>query len=250
MTNPAKVLAFLDVAGNWDTTLAFVMAAALAVSAAGYGAARHLARPWLAERFAIPPPARIDRRLLAGATLFGVGWGPVGLCPGPAVAALSRGVPAVYAFFAAMVAGMLVERLAERAGLEAAPAAVPARERRSESVPGPRLRDAAQSCLHQTGREPAHEFAVATHGLTAVGSSFQFELSSADVPNSMAWVELKPLQLTSPAVANMPPTSFLPVWIQPETPAGGPSPLVSSVSPRFVSYLSRAKWKISKSEAT
>jgi uncharacterized protein len=121
MTNPAKVLAFLDVAGAWDATIALVMAGALAVSAAGYAAALRLPRPWLAERFAIPRPAAIDRRLLAGATLFGVGWGLVGLCPGPTFSALWRGEAAVYLFLAAMVAGMLVERLVE--GALAAPAA-------------------------------------------------------------------------------------------------------------------------------
>lgn len=114
MTNPAKVLAFLDLAGAWDPTLAFVMGGALAVSAVGYAIARRRPRPWLADAFAIPTLQDLDARLLGGAALFGVGWGLVGLCPGPALASLARGSADVIVFVAAMVAGVLAHRLATR----------------------------------------------------------------------------------------------------------------------------------------
>ena len=111
MANPAKVLAFLDVTGRWDPSLAFVMAGAVAVSAAGYRVARRRGRPVLAPRLDIPTRRDLDPRLLVGAALFGVGWGLVGLCPGPALTILSV-VPAPAAtFVAAMVVGMLMFRL-------------------------------------------------------------------------------------------------------------------------------------------
>jgi uncharacterized membrane protein YedE/YeeE len=111
MINPARVLAFLDVAGAWDPTLAFVMAGALVPSALGYVIARRMPRPVVGDAFSIPQSRAVDRRLLAGAALFGVGWGLVGLCPGPAVAALAFGVWQPWVFFAAMAAGMLLYRL-------------------------------------------------------------------------------------------------------------------------------------------
>ncbi|CAX22010.1 conserved membrane protein precursor of unknown function, DUF395, YeeE/YedE [Methylorubrum extorquens DM4] len=111
MANPAKVLAFLDVTGHWDPSLAFVMAGAVAVSAAGYRVARRRGRPVLAPRLDIPNRRDLDPRLLVGAALFGVGWGLVGLCPGPALTILSV-VPAPAAtFVAAMAVGMLMFRL-------------------------------------------------------------------------------------------------------------------------------------------
>ena len=115
MTNPAKVLAFLDVAGSWDATLVFVMAGALAVNAAAYAITRRRARPLLDDAFTLPARCELDAPLLGGAALFGVGWGMVGLCPGPALASLARGEPGAIVFVAAMVAGMLLQRVAERA---------------------------------------------------------------------------------------------------------------------------------------
>jgi uncharacterized membrane protein YedE/YeeE len=112
MVNPARVQAFLDVAGAWDPTLAFVMAAALVPSALAYHLRRAMARPLLAERFAIPENRALDRRLLAGAALFGIGWGLVGFCPGPALAALAFGQWQPLLFVAAMLAGMALHRLA------------------------------------------------------------------------------------------------------------------------------------------
>ncbi len=97
MTNPAKVIGFLDVAGNWDPSLAFVMGAALVVSAVAY----RLRRAAVAT-----PTAPIDARLIGGATIFGLGWGLAGFCPGPAIASLTTGSGDVALFVVSMVAGM------------------------------------------------------------------------------------------------------------------------------------------------
>lgn len=114
MTNPAKVLAFLDVAGHWDPTLLFVMGSALAVSSVGVAIAQRRVRPWLAETFALPTRKDIDAQLVAGAVIFGVGWGLVGICPGPAIADLSRGSLQVAVFVAAMLAGVVAHRVVTR----------------------------------------------------------------------------------------------------------------------------------------
>lgn len=106
MTDPARVVGFLDVAGGaWDMTLALVMLGALAVSVPLFPLVLQQPHPLLAARFALPTKLRIDGPLLAGSALFGVGWGLAGLCPGPAIAALATGSPAVVAFVAAMIAG-------------------------------------------------------------------------------------------------------------------------------------------------
>ena len=88
MVNPAKVLAFLDVAGNWDPTLAFVMLGALAVTTPAFRVVLKRRGPWFANRFALPTKSDLEPRLVLGAALFGIGWGLAGLCPGPAVTAL------------------------------------------------------------------------------------------------------------------------------------------------------------------
>lgn len=111
MINPARVQAFLDVAGDWDPTLAFVMAAALVPSAIAYVIRRRLSRPLLADRFAIPESRVLDRPLLGGAALFGIGWGLAGFCPGPALAGLVLGIWQPWLFVAAMLAGMALHRL-------------------------------------------------------------------------------------------------------------------------------------------
>ncbi len=108
MVNPAKVLAFLDVFGNWDPSLAFVMAAALLVTAVGYRLVWRRERPLLAEQFSVPANRRVDARLAAGAVLFGIGWGLVGLCPGPAIAALAIGGVDALLFVVALSLGMLL----------------------------------------------------------------------------------------------------------------------------------------------
>lgn len=106
MVNPAKVLAFLDVSGHWDPSLAFVMGAALIVTAAGYRLAWKLRQPVFGAAFIVPETREIDRRLAFGAVLFGIGWGLAGLCPGPAIAALSFGGAPAWVFLGAMSAGV------------------------------------------------------------------------------------------------------------------------------------------------
>jgi uncharacterized membrane protein YedE/YeeE len=107
MTQTGKVLGFLDVLGRWDPTLAFVMGGALAVTVAGFALARRRVRPLFAERHDWPGNRRIDGALIGGAALFGVGWGLVGLCPGPALENLATFSPGVAMFVLAMVAGSI-----------------------------------------------------------------------------------------------------------------------------------------------
>ena len=102
MTNPAKVQSFLDVAGHWDPSLAFVMGTALVVTAAAWYLARRQSHSLLGEPLPGPPPATIDLRLVAGAATFGIGWGLSGLCPGPALAALVTGSSSVLVFVGSM----------------------------------------------------------------------------------------------------------------------------------------------------
>lgn len=111
MINPARVLGFLDVAGAWDPTLAFVLAAALVPSSLAYAIVRRMKRPLMADEFCIPQNRIIEKRLLAGAALFGIGWGLVGLCPGPAIAGMVLGKWEIWLFVAAMVAGIWLQRL-------------------------------------------------------------------------------------------------------------------------------------------
>jgi uncharacterized membrane protein YedE/YeeE len=106
MMNPAKVVGFLDAAGDWDPTLAFVMVGALLVAVPAYRFIPKRGRPVLEEEFSLPKRKAIDAPLLGGSALFGAGWGLVGFCPGPAIAALGTGLLPVFAFVAAMLAGM------------------------------------------------------------------------------------------------------------------------------------------------
>ncbi len=108
MIDPAKVLNFLDVAGTWDPSLAFVMAGAIAVTASGYWLVGKRDRPLLDPAFHWPAARDIDARLLVGAAAFGVGWGLVGLCPGPAIASLVIAAAPTFAFIAALVVGVWV----------------------------------------------------------------------------------------------------------------------------------------------
>jgi hypothetical protein len=114
MTQPSKVIGFLDVAGAWDPSLALVMVAALAVYAPAYRLITRRRAPLLAARFLVPTRRDIDLALLVGAVLFGVGWGLVGFCPGPAIVALASGRPTAVTFVIAMVAGMAIHRVAVR----------------------------------------------------------------------------------------------------------------------------------------
>jgi uncharacterized membrane protein YedE/YeeE len=114
MTQPGRVLAFLDVAGAWDPSLAFVMLGGVGVYAALFRVVRRLPHPVLSPAFSLPTRRDVDARLLTGAAVFGVGWGLAGLCPGPAVTALGSGQPAAFLFVVAMLAGMGVQRLVDR----------------------------------------------------------------------------------------------------------------------------------------
>lgn len=105
MVNPAKVLAFLDIFGRWDPSLAFVMGGALAVTFVGYRWVLGRDRPIYADSFRLPAAQDVDARLLSGAAVFGVGWGLVGFCPGPALASLAFGRIESVLFILAMLAG-------------------------------------------------------------------------------------------------------------------------------------------------
>lgn len=110
MVNPARVLGFLDIAGAWDPALVFVMGGAVVVSAIGYALSRRLRAPVFGRSFFIPENRRLDSQLIGGAALFGTGWGLAGFCPGPAIAGLVYGMWQPWAFVAAMLAGMGLQR--------------------------------------------------------------------------------------------------------------------------------------------
>jgi uncharacterized protein len=118
MSNPAKVLNFLDLggigAGNWDPSLAFVMAGAVAVTSIGYRLVLRRAQPLFDEGFHLPTKRELDVRILVGPAIFGIGWGMAGFCPGPALVALGYGSRAAFVFVAAMVAGMWIARFLSR----------------------------------------------------------------------------------------------------------------------------------------
>lgn len=114
MVQPAKVLAFLDAFGAWDPSLAVVMAAALLVSNAGFALAKRLRRPMLSPQSLWPAKTDIDRSLVIGSALFGIGWGMVGLCPGPALENLATLSPRVTVFVVAMALGMVMQGVSAR----------------------------------------------------------------------------------------------------------------------------------------
>lgn len=110
MMNPAKVLNFFDIAGSWDPSLAFVMGGAVTVTFLGYRLVLRRAAPVFARSFTLPEARRIDARLVGGATIFGIGWGIAGFCPGGALPALGTLTPAAVIFVAALIAGMALAR--------------------------------------------------------------------------------------------------------------------------------------------
>ena len=110
MINPAKVLNFFDIAGTWDPSLAFVMAGALAVAVPGYRLVLARPAPVMESRFQLPETRAIDRKLVLGSAVFGLGWGIAGFCPGGALPALGTGARDVYIFLAALVVGLLAAR--------------------------------------------------------------------------------------------------------------------------------------------
>jgi uncharacterized protein len=127
LADPGTVLAFLDLSGAWDPSLLFVMAAAVAVTLAGTRLALKRNKPFLAQRFVLPQRKDIDAPLVAGAAVFGLGWGIAGYCPGPSITALATLETGPFVFVAAMIAGGLLadvlarqRRLLLRAGTAAA----------------------------------------------------------------------------------------------------------------------------------
>lgn len=116
MTDPARVRGFLDLFGDWDPTLAFVMGGAVLVMAFAWMIQRRMQRPAFAEGFALPDRSDITAPLVGGSALFGIGWGIAGLCPGPGFAALAIEPAAAAIFLVAMLAGMGIVRLWEGSG--------------------------------------------------------------------------------------------------------------------------------------
>lgn len=114
MANPAKVLGFLDITGNWDPSLAFVMAGAITVGLVAFTLARRRTVSLLGAEMRLPSARHIDRSLVLGSVLFGIGWGVAGFCPGPALVSLGMGEVKALVFVAAMLVGMGVLELFER----------------------------------------------------------------------------------------------------------------------------------------
>ena len=114
MTDPGKVIGFLDLAGRWDPSLAFVMGGAILVGYFSFAAAGRRGRTFLGDAIHLPTRRDIDTRLVAGSTVFGIGWGLAGFCPGPALVASGAGIDQAGLFVAAMLAGMVLYDAAER----------------------------------------------------------------------------------------------------------------------------------------
>lgn len=113
MINPAKVLNFLDLAGSWDPSLAFVMGGALIVTFIGYRLVLGRDQPFFEGKFQLPSRTSLDTRLIGGSALFGIGWGLAGLCPGPAITAAGLGLAPVFIFLASMLGTIAVWRWIE-----------------------------------------------------------------------------------------------------------------------------------------
>lgn len=114
MSDPSKVLGFLDLAGKWDPSLALVMGGAVVIGSLVFPFATARQNSILGNSMPLPPATRIDRRLVVGALTFGVGWGLAGYCPGPALASLAQGGAKPWVFFIAMVAGMALFEVIEK----------------------------------------------------------------------------------------------------------------------------------------
>ena len=117
MTQPVKVIGFLDITGKWDPSLAFVMGGALMVTLIAFAITpRSGKRPWFFDKFELPDRKDIDVKLVGGAALFGIGWGLAGYCPGPAFAALYAGGLDIVIFMAALLGGMYAATLMRKSG--------------------------------------------------------------------------------------------------------------------------------------
>jgi len=110
MTDPERVRGFLDIFGDWDPTLAFVMGGAMIVMAIAWRIRSGLKEPIFDDKFSLPDRTDLDRKLIVGSALFGIGWGIAGLCPGPAIVSLALSPLQVLPFVIAMMAGMLLQR--------------------------------------------------------------------------------------------------------------------------------------------
>ncbi|HCP77050.1 MAG TPA: hypothetical protein DIU11_04730, partial [Pusillimonas sp.] len=106
MSDPSKVLGFLDIAGLWDPSLAFVMGGAILIGVVAFTVARKRTTTFFGNTLKMPASTDIDKRLVIGSLTFGVGWGLAGYCPGPALVSLGSGQPKALIFVAAMLAGM------------------------------------------------------------------------------------------------------------------------------------------------
>lgn len=122
MADPAKVIGFLDIAGNWDPSLAFVMAGAIAVCAFAFAFARKRSASFLGDAMHLPSRRDVDLRLVLGSLIFGIGWGLAGFCPGPALVAAGAGETKAALFVLAMLIGMAIFTAAERLTSRQAPA--------------------------------------------------------------------------------------------------------------------------------
>ncbi|NDD75414.1 MAG: hypothetical protein EBZ40_10625 [Gammaproteobacteria bacterium] len=114
MTDPGKVIGFLDLAGNWDPSLALVMGGAILVGIFAFAFAKRRTTDFFGGAIRWPTSSAIDRRLVIGSVVFGAGWGLAGFCPGPALVSLGAGVPQAIAFVGAMLAGMAIFEFLER----------------------------------------------------------------------------------------------------------------------------------------
>lgn len=122
MTDPSKVIGFLDLAGSWDPSLAMVMGGAIAVGFFAFGTAKKRTSNFFGGALHLPTSSNIDKRLLLGSLLFGAGWGLAGFCPGPGIVSMADGQPKAVVFVAAMIAGMLVFEGIDRLGRRQLPA--------------------------------------------------------------------------------------------------------------------------------
>jgi len=116
MTDPSKVIGFLDLAGSWDPSLAMVMGGAIAVGFFAFGTAKKRTSNFFGGALHLPTSSDIDKRLLLGSLLFGAGWGLAGFCPGPGIVSMADGQPKAVVFVVAMIAGMLVFERIDRLG--------------------------------------------------------------------------------------------------------------------------------------
>lgn len=111
MVSPGKVIGFLDITGNWDPSLAFVMGGGVLVTVVSFHFILKRSVPFFGREFRLPTKTDLDKYLISGSVLFGLGWGLGGLCPGPALSSLAYGNPKILVFVGAMVAGIIIAKV-------------------------------------------------------------------------------------------------------------------------------------------